>query len=128
MFTQVSLGKRVIWIVCANQFCGKDGLVPPGSVAIMVTGHNKGMGIQHLVIPSHFLTPCHDSMTPQNPIPHYKLLRRLPDPLLFLHRAIVSSTLRSTVPLLFIVTRFPFVSGYYFLPVPVCYPLPLFLL
>ena len=31
-----------------------------------------------------------------------------------------------TFPLL--VTMFPFVSGYYSLPIPVCYPLPLFLL
>ena len=57
-FTQVSLGKHVIRTVCPNQFCGKDGLVPPGSVTIMVTGHNKGSGIQHLVIPSRFLTPA----------------------------------------------------------------------
>ena len=57
-FTQVWLGKHIIWTVCPNQFCGKDGLVPPGSVAIMVTGHNKGLGIQHLVIPGHFLSPA----------------------------------------------------------------------
>ena len=57
-FTQVSLGKHVICTVCPNWFCGKDGPTPPGSVAVMVTGHNKGLGIQHLMIPSCFLTPA----------------------------------------------------------------------
>jgi len=57
-FTQASLGKRVVRTVCPNRFCGKDGPAPPGSVTITVTGHNRGSGIQHLVIPSHFLTPA----------------------------------------------------------------------
>jgi len=44
--------------VCPNRFCGEDGPAPPGSVTVTVTGHNRGSGIQHLVIPSHFLTPA----------------------------------------------------------------------
>ena len=70
---------------------------------------------------------CHNPITLQNPIPLKKLLCRLPDPGSLLCCTIVSSTLQSAESLPLIVTMFPFVSSYYFLPIPLCYPLPLFL-
>ena len=71
------------------------------------------------------VSPPHEPAEPHTPVeappqssrpfvippPHYSLLRSL-----------------SAVSLPFIVTMFPFVSSNYSLPIPVCYPLPLFLL
>ena len=56
-FIQVSLGKQVVWTVCPDRFCGRDGPAPSGSVCVMVTGHNSGSAIQHLQIPARYLTP-----------------------------------------------------------------------
>ena len=44
--------------VCPDQFCGRDGPVPSGSVCVTVTGHNSGSAIQHLQIPARYLTPA----------------------------------------------------------------------
>ena len=57
-FTQVSLGKWVVWTVCPDRFCGKNGPAPPGSVCVTVTGHNSGSAIQPLQIPTQYLTPA----------------------------------------------------------------------
>ncbi|KAI6098115.1 hypothetical protein F5141DRAFT_1066944 [Pisolithus sp. B1] len=56
-FTQVSLGKRVVWTVCPDQFTGQNGSAPLGSICVTVTGHNAGSAIQHLTIPARYLKP-----------------------------------------------------------------------
>ncbi|KAI6163467.1 hypothetical protein EDD17DRAFT_1756049 [Pisolithus thermaeus] len=57
-FTQVSLGKCVVRMVCPNRFTGQNGSVPPGSICVTVTGHNAGLAIQHLTIPARYLKPA----------------------------------------------------------------------
>ncbi|KAI6097056.1 hypothetical protein F5141DRAFT_1067339 [Pisolithus sp. B1] len=56
-FTQVSLGKCIVRMVCPDQFVGQNGPAPSGSVCITVTGHNTGLAIQHLTIPAQYLMP-----------------------------------------------------------------------
>ena len=34
---------------------------PPGSVCVTVTGHNRGVGVQHLTIPGRYLTLANPS-------------------------------------------------------------------
>ncbi|KAI6124123.1 hypothetical protein EV401DRAFT_1886515 [Pisolithus croceorrhizus] len=57
-FTQVSLGKCVVWTVCPNRFTGQNGSAPLGSICVTVTGHNAGSAIQHLTIPARYLKPA----------------------------------------------------------------------
>ncbi|KAI6108314.1 hypothetical protein F5141DRAFT_1064498 [Pisolithus sp. B1] len=57
-FTQVSLGKCVVWTVCPDRFTGQNGSAPPGSICVTVTRHNAGSAIQHLTIPARYLTPA----------------------------------------------------------------------
>ncbi|KAI6095458.1 hypothetical protein F5141DRAFT_1068370 [Pisolithus sp. B1] len=57
-FTQVSLGKCIVRMVCPNRFTGQNGSAPPGSICITVTRHNAGLAIQHLTIPARYLKPA----------------------------------------------------------------------
>ncbi|KAI5994381.1 hypothetical protein EDD15DRAFT_2366460 [Pisolithus albus] len=57
-FTQVSLGKRVVRMVCPDRFSGQNGVAPPGSVCVTVTGHNAGSAMRRLTIPARYLTPA----------------------------------------------------------------------
>ncbi|KAI6095592.1 hypothetical protein F5141DRAFT_1068212 [Pisolithus sp. B1] len=57
-FTQVSLGKCIVRMVCPDRFTGQNGSAPPGSICVTVTGHNAGSAIQHLTIPARYLMPA----------------------------------------------------------------------
>ncbi|KAI6008626.1 hypothetical protein EDC04DRAFT_2610872 [Pisolithus marmoratus] len=57
-YNNASLSKRIVRTRCPDPFRSDTGVAPPGHVCVTVTGHNRGSGIQHHVIPATCLKPA----------------------------------------------------------------------
>ena len=61
LYNNASMAKRIVRTTCPNPFSCVAGVAPPGHVCVTVTGHNRGSGIQHHIIPATYLKPTHPS-------------------------------------------------------------------
>ena len=52
------LSKRFVSTTCPDPFCGKNGPVPQGSVAVFCTSNSAGAAIQYYDIPVKDLSPA----------------------------------------------------------------------
>ena len=57
-YSNASLHKRIVWTTCPDPFSSNAGVARPGDVCVTVTGHNRGSGIQHHIIPATHLKPA----------------------------------------------------------------------
>ena len=64
-YNNASMAKRIVQTTCPDLFSCDAGVAPPGHVCVTVTGHNRGSGIQHHIIPVTYLKSMHPSVKNQ---------------------------------------------------------------
>ena len=58
-YNNASLHRRIVRTTSPDPFYSDEaGVAPPGHVCVTVTGHNRGSGIQHHIIPAKYLRPA----------------------------------------------------------------------
>ena len=58
-YNNASLHRRIVRTTSPDPFSSDEaGIAPPGHVCVTVTGHNRGSGIQHHIIPATCLKPA----------------------------------------------------------------------